>query len=143
MIKQTIMSEMKDAMRAHDSVKLETLRYILSQIKYSEIDKKRELTDDENIAVLANEVKKRKEAISLFASSGRDQLVTEEQQKLETITSLLPAQLTRDEIEVIIDEAISRVGKANMGAVMKEVTPQTRGRADGSLVSEIVKAKIV
>lgn len=142
MIKLTITSQMKDAMRAHDAIKLETLRYVLSQIKYSEIDKKRELSDDEVIGVLANEVKKRKEAIKLFKDSGRDQLVTEEEEKLTTITSLLPAQLTRDEVQALVDDVIARVGKANMGAIMKELSPQTRGRADGSMVSEIVKTKM-
>lgn len=142
MIKQTITSQMKDAMRARDAVKLETLRYVLSQIKYSEIDKKRDLTDDEIIGVLANEVKKRKEAIKLFADSGRDQLVSEEEVKLGTITSLLPEQLSQEEVERIVDEAILKVGKANMGMIMKEVSPQTRGRADGSMVSAIVKERM-
>ena len=133
---------MKDAMRARNGVKLETLRYVLSQIKYKEIEEHRELTDDETIGVLANEVKKRKEAIKLFRDSGRDQLVAEEEEKLTTITSLLPSQMSREEIEALVDAAIAKVGKANMGAIMKELMPTTRGRADGSLVSEIVKEKM-
>lgn len=141
-IKQTITDQMKEAMRARDAVKLETLRYVLSQLKYSEIEKHRDLSDDEMLGVLANEVKKRKEAIKLFKDSGRDQLVTEEEEKLTTITSLLPAQLTREEVETLVDTAIAKVGVANIGAIMKELLPHTKGRADGSMVSEIVKAKM-
>src|SRR5258708_3016050 len=142
MIKHTITDQMKDAMRARNGVKLETLRYVLSQIKYKEIEEHRELTDDEAIGVLANEVKKRKEAIKLFRDSGRDQLVAEEEEKLTTITSLLPTQMSREEIETLVTAAIAKVGNANMGVIMKEVVPATRGRADGSVVSEIVKEKM-
>lgn len=142
MIKDQIMTDMKTAMRERNAVVLETLRYILSQIKYVEIDKQRQLTEDEVLGVLSTEVKKRRDAIKLFRDSGRDQLVTEEEEKLKVITSLLPAQLSAEEIEKLVDSAVAKVGKGNFGAVMKELMPQVRGKADGSLVSEIVKKKI-
>ncbi len=142
MMKQTITDQMKDAMRARNAVKLETLRYILAQVKYKEIDEHRELTEDEAMGVLANEVKKRKEAIKLFKDSGRDQLVIEEEEKLATITSLLPPQMSREEIEKLVDAAIAKVGASNIGMIMKELMPATRGKADGSLVNEIVKVKM-
>ncbi len=142
MIKTLITDQMKDAMRAHEKTKLETLRFVLSQLKYAEIEKRRELTEDEALSVLANEVKKRREAIKLFGDSGRQQLVTEEQEKLAVITSLLPPQMSREEIEELVDEAIAKVGKSNMGVIMKELMPRVKGRSDGSLVSEIVKQKM-
>lgn len=142
MLKTKILDHMKVAMRARNAVELETLRYLLSQIKYSEIDKKRELTDDEAISVLSNEVKKRREAIKLFTESGRNELVTEEEEKLKVITSLLPEQMSRSEVEKIVDEVIAKVGNENMGVVMKELMPLVRGKADGTMVSEIVKSKI-
>lgn len=142
MLKNEITEQMKTAMRARDTVTLETLRYVLSQIKYAEIDKRRELTEDEALSVLANEVKKRREAIKLFQDSGRNELVAEEETKLKVITSLLPEQMSREEIEKLVDAAVAKVGKGNMGAVMKELMPQVRGRADGALVSEIVKSRI-
>jgi uncharacterized protein YqeY len=141
MIRTQITDQMKDAMRSHDKVKLDTLRFVLSQIKYVEIDKHRELEDAEIIDVLVSEVKKRREAITLFKNSGRDQMVTEEEAKLAVITSLLPSQLSEDEVNELIDTAIAKVGK-NMGLVMKELSSQIKGRADGKLVSELVRARI-
>ncbi len=142
MLKNTITEQIKTAMRAHEKLTLETLRFVLSQIKYSEIEKRRELTDEEAIAVLSNEVKKRREAIKLFKDSGRNELVTEEEAKLAVITSLLPEQMSAEAIEKLVEAAIAKVGKGNMGVIMKELMPQVRGRADGSLVSEIVKKKM-
>lgn len=142
MLKNQITEQMKTAMRERQMMALETLRYLLSQIKYVEIEKHRELTDEEALQVLGGEVKKRRDAIRLFRDSGRDQLVSEEEEKLKIITSLLPEQMSRGEIEKLVDAAVAKVGKGNMGAVMKELMPQTRGRADGALVSEIVKSKI-
>jgi uncharacterized protein len=142
MIKQQITDQIKDAMRSHDAVKLETLRFILSQIKYVEIDKHQELNDEAIIGVISNEVKKRRDAIKLFKDSGRDQLVSEEEEKLVTIMQFLPEQMSREEVEKLVDEAIAKVGTSNMGLVMKELMPQVKGKADGSMVSEVVKSKL-
>ncbi|HSW89425.1 MAG TPA: GatB/YqeY domain-containing protein [Patescibacteria group bacterium] len=143
MIKSTIQDQMKDAMRARDSVKLETLRFVLSGMKYEEIEKHRELTDEEAIDVLSREVKKRREAIELFRTSGRDQMVADEESKLAVIMTLLPTQFSKEEVEKIVEAAIAKVGKENFGAIMKEVTPQTKGKADGKMVSDVVKAKLL
>jgi uncharacterized protein len=142
MIKQHITDQIKDAMRSHDARKLETLRFLLSQIKYVEIDKREELSDEAIIGVIANEVKKRKDAIKLFKDSGRDELVREEEEKLVTIMQFLPEQMSREEVEKLVDAAIAKVGTGNMGLVMKELMPQVKGKADGSMVSEVVKAKL-
>lgn len=142
MLKDQITEQIKTAMRERNTLSLETLRFVLSQIKYAEIEKRRELTEDEIIGVLSGEVKKRRDAIKLFADSGREQLVTEEEAKLKVITSLLPEQMTAQEIETLVDAAVAKVGKGNLGAVMKELMPQVRGRADGAIVSAIVKQKI-
>lgn len=141
-IQKTIQDQLKDAMRAKDSVKLETLRYVLSELKYSQIEKQRDLTDEESIEVLSREVKKRRDAIDLFHKSGREELVEEEKAKLTFITSLLPAQMEASDIETIVDEVITSVGKENMGQVMKEVMTRVKGKADGRMVSEIVQAKM-
>jgi uncharacterized protein len=142
MIMQQIQDQIKDAMRAKDSVQLETLRYILSGIKYVQIEKQRDLTDDEILDVLAKEVKKRKDAIELFQKSGRDGLVQEEETKLQYIKALLPAQLPREVVEKIVDEVIARSGKENMGVVIKEVMAQVKGKADGRMVSDLVREKL-
>ncbi len=141
-IQQTIQSQLKDAMRARDAVKLETLRYVLSELKYSQIEKQHELSDEEAIEVLSREVKKRKDAIELFHNSGREELVTEEKAKLEFITTLLPEQLSEEAIATVVDEVIASVGKENMGMVMKEVMAKLKGKADGCSVSQIVQTKM-
>ena len=142
MIKQQIQDQMKEAMRSHDKVKLETLRYVLSQIKYREIEKRDTLTDEEEIEVLTREVKKRRDAIELFRKSGREVLVVEEEVKLTVITALLPAQMSAEEIQKIVTAAVAKVGKNNMGLVMKEIMSQVKGKADGKLVSGLVKRSL-
>ncbi len=142
MIKLTIQSQLKDAMRAKDTIRLDTLRYVLSEIKYEEIAKQRELSDDESLAVLSREVKKRKDAIELFNKSGRNELVREETEKLQIILSLMPKQLERDELERIVDEVVATATDKNFGMIMKEVMNRVKGQADGKVVSEVVKAKL-
>lgn len=142
MIQTTITDQIKDAMRAKDSVRLETLRYVLSQIKYAQIDKHRELTDDEIIGVLSNEVKKRRDAIQMFKDSGRTELVDEENTKLAVIVALLPAQLSTEEITALVKETIAASEDKSFGSIMKQVSAKTRGKADGKMVSEVVKQQL-
>lgn len=139
MLKQSIQAAIKDAMRAKDPVTLETLRFLLSTIKYSEIERQRDLTDEEVLDVLSKEVKKRREAIALFARSGRDGLVADEEVKLAVILRFLPKELTKDEIQAIVAAAIQTVGSKEVGKIMREVMTKTKGRADGALVSTMVK----
>lgn len=142
MLMQTIREQIKDAMREKATVKLDTLRYILSTLKYVEIEKQRELTDEEIIETVGKEVKKRRDAIELFKSSGRTTLVIEEEEKLAIIMTLLPAQMSEAEVSAVVDEVIAHVGTANMGLLMKEVLSKVKGKADGRTVSDIVKKKV-
>ena len=142
MIKTQIQAQLKDAMKARDSVKLETLRFLLSELKYAQIAVQHELTEDEELQVLTKEVKKRTDAVELFKSSGRDQLVTEEEEKLVFIRSFLPAQLSSLELEQIVDEVISSTPDRSFGTVMKEVVARTKGKADGKAISIVVKTKL-
>ena len=142
MIKAQIQSQLKDAMKARDSVKLETLRFLLSELKYAEIAVQHELNEEEELQVLTKEVKKRNDAVELFKNSGRDQLVTEEEAKLVFIRSFLPAQLSSQELEVIVDQVIAEVSDRSFGTVMKEVVARTKGKADGRIISTLVKAKL-
>lgn len=142
MLMQTIREQIKAAMRSKEAVKLDTLRFVLSTLKYKEIEVQRELTDDEILDTLGKEVKKRRDAIALFAQSGRTALVAEEEEKLAIILELLPAQMSQTEIESVIDDEIAVVGTANMGMLMKAVLAKVKGRADGKLVSDLVRQKI-
>lgn len=139
MIKQTITDQMKDAMRAKDSLALDALRYALSQIKYKEIDLKRELTDQEIIVLLASEIKKRQEAVKLFADSGRTALVDEEKRKLEVLMALLPQQLSDEQLQTVINDIVTPMEDKSFGMVMKAVMKEVVGKADGARVSDMVK----
>ncbi|BAT71708.1 conserved hypothetical protein [Thermosulfidibacter takaii ABI70S6] len=144
-LKEKIMADMKEAMKAKNTVKVSTLRLLISEIKNKEIDKRGELTEDEILAVIQKAVKQRRESIEQYKNAGREDLVEKEQKELEILESYLPKPLSKEEIEAIIDEAIKETGAASMrdmGKVMKVVMPKVRGRADGKLVNELVKAKL-
>ncbi len=141
-LKEKIDQELKEAMRSKDERKLSALRMLKTAIRRAEVDKMRELTDDEIIAVIADEAKKRREAIEEFTRGGREDLALQEKEELAVLESYLPKPLSREEIEEMARQAIKEVGATSprqMGQVMKVLMPRVRGRADGSLVSKIVQ----
>ena len=129
-------------MKGGDSFKVGTLRMVVSAIQNREIEKRAKssdpLTEEEMIEVLRREVKKRRESIEIYGNAGRSDLKEKEELELKIIQSYLPAELTEDEIEHIVAEAISG-GEKEFGKIMKTVKEQIGGRADGKLVSDIVK----
>ncbi len=144
-VKEKIVADMKEAMKAKDMTKVSTLRLLLSEIKNKEIDKKGELTDEEIYALIQKAVKQRKESIEQYRSGGRNDLVQKEEAELKILESYLPEQLSKDELERIIEEAIKETGATtmkDMGKVMKIVMPKVKGRADGKIVNEMVKKKL-
>lgn len=142
MLRENIQEQMKQAMRDRDQVRLEAIRFLWSEIKNVEIDAKHELSDEEILEVAGREVKKRRDVIDQMKSGGREELVGEEEAKLKVIMEFMPEQMSREEIEKIVGEVVSG-GAADFGAVMKEVMPRVKGKADGKLVSEVVKTKLV
>ncbi len=139
---EKINSHIKEAMKGGDSFKVGTLRMVVSAIQNREIEKRAKssdpLTEDEIIEVLRREVKKRKESIEIYGSAGRGDLKEKEELELKVIQAYLPAELTEEEIEKIVVQTMSG-GERELGKIMKAVKEQTFGRADGKLVSEIVK----
>lgn len=136
---------MKAAMKARDSLRLNAIRMIRTAIKNREIDERRELDDQEGIAVLSTLVKQRKESAQVYREGGRPELAEKEEQELAIIQEFLPTQLGEEEIRAIIEAAVSETGAASMkdmGRVMKVVTGKTLGRADGRLVSDLVKDRL-
>jgi uncharacterized protein YqeY len=136
---------MKEAMRAKDSLRLNTIRQIRTSVKNKEIDERRELDDQEIIGVISMLVKQRKESAQLYREGARPELAEKEEQELAVLQEFLPAQLGEEEIRSIIEEAVTETGAASvkdMGKVMKVVTGRTLGRADGRLVSELVKVRL-
>lgn len=144
-VKEKIMADMKEAMKAKDMMKVSTLRLLLSEIKNKEIDKRGELTDEEIYAVIQKAVKQRKESIEQYKNAGRADLVEKEEAELKILESYLPEQLSEEELEKIIDEAIKEAGAASikdLGKVMKIVMPKVKGRADGKIVNQKVREKL-
>ncbi len=139
------MEDMKSAMKARDKIRLETIRGLRSQFKNFEIDKGRQLSDDDEIQILMNAAKKRKESIEQFKLGNRLDRVAEEQKELEIIHEYLPRQMTEQEIEDLVDQVIQEVSAespSDMGKVMGNIMPQVKGRADGKMVQRIVQQKL-
>ena len=136
---------MKEAMKAKDSLRLNAIRLIKTAVKNREIDERRELGEQEVIAVLSSLVKQRKESAQVYRENGRPELAEKEELELAVIQGFLPTQLDEAGIRQLIEAALAETGAASpkdMGKVMKIVSAQTLGRADGKLVSELVKARL-
>jgi len=135
--------QIKEAMKARDAQALNALRYLLSLIKNVEIDTKKELTDEEIISLLQKEVKRRRDAINQFKSANRQDLVDAEEAQLVFLVKFLPKQLTKEEIEAEMKPLVDALSQKDMSTAMREIMPKFKGRADGKMVSDIVKAMLV
>lgn len=145
MLEEKIRTDLNSALKSREELKVSTLRMLLSSLNYLKIEKQTDLTDEDVISVLQKEVKKHNESIESFKKGNRQDLVDKETKELEILKTYLPAQLTQGEIEKFVAESISETGaksQADFGLVMKSVMPKLRGRADGSLVSQLVKQKL-
>ncbi len=143
--KERLAADMKEAMRSKDKLKLSTIRLIRSEIKNAEIEKGELLTEDEVTGVLARELKKRRESMVLYDEGGRPELAEKESKEAAVLEEYLPDQLSTEEVEALVDEAIAATGAGSvkeMGKVMGALMPKLRGRADGTVVSSIVKEKL-
>ncbi|RYL91573.1 GatB/YqeY domain-containing protein [Sporolactobacillus sp. THM7-4] len=138
-------TDMKQAMRAKDKVRLSVIRMIKTSMQNESIKLGRELSDDEALSVLTRELKQRKDSLQEFENAGRQDLVDEVSKEIEIVQSYMPEQLSDDELQSIIEETISEVGaksKADIGKVMKAVMPKIKGRADGSSVNRLVRSQL-
>ena len=118
---------------------------MLARVNKVEKDSQKTLNDDEICAIVAKEVKKRKESVKEYEDAGREDIANSLKQEVEILSKYLPEQLTEDEIEKLVVEAISESGATSpkdMGRVMSILRPKTAGKADGKLVSDIVKEKL-
>jgi uncharacterized protein YqeY len=137
--------DMKTAMKTGEKERLSTIRLLRGQIKDAAIDKRADLTEDEELAVLTNAAKKRREAIQAYRDAIREDLAEKEESELKVIQDYLPAALDVAEVEKIIDAAIAQTGAQNLkdlGKVMPLVMNETKGRADGKMISEMVRKKL-
>lgn len=149
MLYDTIMTDMKEAMKSHDKETLSTLRFLKSAIDLFKINNKMDRTespsDDTVIEVVSKQVKTHKESIEEFKKAGRNDLVENLLKEVQVLSKYLPEQLSEDEVRSKIDEVISSIKASSikdMGKVMKELTPIFKGKADMKLVNTIVKEKL-
>jgi uncharacterized protein YqeY len=143
-IQDQLTEAMKVAMKAKDSLRLNTVRMARTALKNAEIEARQDLDDAAAVKILSTLVKQRREAAEAYRET-RPELAEKEEQEVAVLQEFLPAQLSESELQEIIAKAIAETGAGSMrdmGAVMKLVTPQTTGRVDGKLVSEIVREKL-
>lgn len=141
-LKERMQRELKEAMKAHDELKVSTLRLLSSAIKNKEIDERKPLDDEGLLAILSTAAKQRRESIEQYEKGGRQDLADKEKAELAIIQGYLPQQLSKDEVAAVIKETIAETGAAgakDMGKVMKALMPKVKGKADGKLVNELVK----
>ena len=146
MLRDRLNEEMKQAMKARDEIRLSVIRLIRSSVKNREIESRHELNDGEITEVVSTLVKQRRESIRMFGEAGRTDLVEKEEKELSVLLAYLPQQLSPEEVEALVVQAIAdsgAQGPKDMGKVMKAIMPHVTGRADGSLVSAVVKEKLV
>ncbi|HUF16410.1 MAG TPA: GatB/YqeY domain-containing protein [Thermoanaerobaculia bacterium] len=138
---EKIRADLTESMKAKDAPRTSTLRMLQSALKYEQIEKGRELSDEEAVGIVQRAVKQRQDSIEQFTSGNRPELAAKERSELEMLQKYLPAQLSDEEAEAIVRDAIASTGaesKKDTGKVMKEVMANHKGRIDGRKVQEIV-----
>jgi hypothetical protein len=144
-LKERLEQDQKTAMRERAQLRLDTIRMLKSAIKYREIELMKPLDDAGIHGVIASEVKRRRDAAEQYRAGNRQDLADKEDAEIAILQAYLPQQLGEDELRAKVDEAVKKVGAQgmkDMGAVMKALMPEIQGRADGKVVSELVKARL-
>ncbi|MDK2902309.1 MAG: uncharacterized protein PWQ93_228 [Clostridiales bacterium] len=144
-LKEQLLKDMQSAMKSRDNLRKTTISMARAAILQVEKDKQIQLDDDGVIDVLAKEIKSRKDAIPEFERGNRPDLVQKLEAEIAILNEYMPKQLSPEEINRLIDEAIAEVNAQSVkdiGAVMKALMPRIRGRADGSIVNQMVKARL-
>ena len=145
-IAETLINDIKTAMKAGEKDRLQTLRSLHAQIKDATVNAGKDMTDDAVIAVIAKQIKQRADALAQFRAANREDLAVIEEAEIAILRAYQPAQLSEAEIEAFVVEAIQVTGattKKEMGKVMAALMPKVKGKADGSIVNRIVGSKLV
>lgn len=142
---QKVEQELVLAMKEKNELKVSTLRMLIAALKNKKIELQKELTDTDVIAVIQKLVKQRKDSIESYTEGGREELAQKEAEEIEFLKKYLPEEMSKEELDAIIDDVISEVGAksmADMGKVMGAVMQKVSGRADGNVVKERVQSKL-
>jgi len=138
-------NDMINYMKSKDSFSLGVVRMVKGAVQLEKINKKRDLTEDEVIAVISKQIKMRNDSIQEFAKAGRNDLVEQNKKEIEILEKYMPEQLTEEEINNIINKAFEKVNPTSpkdMGLIMKEISPSLKGKADMGKVNAIIKEKL-
>ncbi len=144
-MKNQILEDLKNAMKNKEKEKLSVIRMLKGAIQMEELDKKRELTDDEILGVVVKQIKSRNDSITEFKKADREDLISKTQSEINILNTYLPVQLTDDEAFEIIEEAFDKVkplSNKDMGKIMKEISPKLKGKYDMAKASSIIKEKL-
>ncbi len=144
-LKERLDQDLKSAMREKAQLRLDTIRMLKSAIKYREIELMKPLDDAGILGVISTEMKRRRDSVEQYKAGNRQDLADKEAAEIAILQAYLPQQLGADELRAKVDAAVAAVGAQgmkDMGKVMKALLPEVQGRADGAVVSELVKAKL-
>ena len=144
-LSEKINSDMINYMKSKDSFSLGVIRMVKGAIQLEKINLKRDLTDDEVVAVVSKQIKMRNDSINEFTKANRMDLVEQYKKEVELLNTYMPIQLSEEEVNKVIDEAFVKInptGSKDMGLIMKEVSPKLRGRADMGRVNTLIKERL-
>ena len=139
-LKEKLLSDMKEAMKSKDSLRLGTVRSVISAVKNQEIDLRKDLDEEGLLTIVSREVKKRKEAASLYKKGKRPELEDKEIQEMKILQTYLPEQISEEDLRQRIQEVIEETGAEGMkdfGKIMKTLVPEFKGKADNALIKEL------
>lgn len=142
-LKDKLADDLKSAMKDKNTVRKNVVQMVRAGVLQIEKDKKITLDDDGVLEVIAKQLKQRRDSLPDYEKSGREDLISELKSEMDVLMEYLPKQLTREELEVIVKEAVESTGASSvkdMGKIMSAVMPKTKGRADGKIINEIAKS---
>ncbi len=145
MLKDKLQQDMKDALKSGNSQKRTLLGMAMSAIKNKEIEKRSELNDEEIVSVIASEIKKRRDSVEQFTKGGRPELAEQENKEAEILMAYMPEQMSEEDVRSEVKKVIAETGAKDikeMGKVIGAVMAKVKGKADGTLVSRIVKEEL-
>lgn len=144
-MKERLLNDLKEAMKNKDKEKLSVIRMVKGAIQLEEINKKRDLTDDEVIAIITKQIKTRKESIVEFEKGSRDDLIKKAQEEIDLLNIYMPEQMSEEEVIKVIDETFKEINPSSvkdMGKLMGAITPKVKGKADLGFVNKIIREKL-
>ncbi len=144
-MKERLLNDLKEAMKNKEKEKLSVIRMVKGAIQLEEINKKRDLTDDEIITIIAKQIKTRKESIVEFEKGGREDLISQTQSEIDLLNVYMPEQMSEEEVIAIIDSVFDEVKPTSvkdMGKLMGAITPKVKGKADLGFVNKIIREKL-